>query len=273
MPERLQKLIASAGYGSRREVEKWIEQGRVSVNGKAATLGESADWQDDVRVDGKTIRFDRQDIQDARVLVYHKPEGEICTRAKGENRPTVFDRLPSLDGGRWISVGRLDLNTSGLLLFTDHGELANRLMHPSSEIEREYAVRVLGPVRTSAIDRLLSGLKIDGKSAAFESITAMPGSEGKNQWFRVVIKEGRYREVRRLWKAAGYTVSRLKRVRYGSVKLPRDLRSGKFNRMPPRQRDKLLAIAGLAPKAKASPNRRHSAKRSSKPSFRRVKRQ
>ncbi|MBT5031290.1 MAG: rRNA pseudouridine synthase [Proteobacteria bacterium] len=245
MAERIQKILAAAGHGSRRQAERWIDEGRVTLNGKRAKLGQSATHTDSIRLDGKPVVIAQASQYGARVLVYHKPEGEICTRAENEKRPTVFDNLPGLPSGRWISVGRLDLNTSGLLLFTDDGNLANRLMHPSSEIEREYAARVLGPVKRGAIEALVKGVKIDGKPAAFERVEKIQSSEGRNQWFRVVIKEGRYREVRKLWEAVGYTVNRLKRVRYGAIKLPRDLRAGKYTTMPPRQRDKVIIMAGM----------------------------
>ena len=246
MAERIQKILAAAGHGSRRQAERWIEEGRVMLNGKRAKLGQSATHTDSIQLDGKPVVMAQASRYGARVLVYHKPEGEICTRAANEKRATVFDNLPGLPSGRWISVGRLDLNTSGLLLFTDDGNLANRLMHPSSEIEREYAARVLGPVKSGAIEALVKGVKIDGKSAAFERVEKIQSSEGRNQWFRVVIKEGRYREVRKLWEAVGYTVNRLKRVRYGAIKLPRDLRVGKYTMMPPRQRDKVILMAGMS---------------------------
>lgn len=245
MTERIQKILAGAGLGSRRQAERWIEEGRVKLNGKRAKLGQSATKRDLIQFDGKSVTMAETLPSDARVLLYHKPEGEICTRAPGEKRPTVFDNLPVLVSSRWISVGRLDLNTSGVLLFTNCGDLANRLMHPSSEIEREYAVRLLGPMKKGAIDALLNGVTIDGKSAAFDRVEEIQGSEGCNQWFRVVIREGRYREVRKLWEAVGYTVNRLKRIRYGDIKLPRSLRAGKFNAMPPRQRDKVLGMAGM----------------------------
>ena len=246
MAERIQKILAAAGHGSRRQAERWIDEGRVTLNGKCAKLGQSATHTDSIQLDGKPVVITQASGYGARVLVYHKPEGEICTRAANEKRPTVFDNLPGLPSGRWISVGRLDLNTSGLLLFTDDGNLANRLMHPSSEIEREYAARVLGPVKSGAIEALVKGVKIDGKPAAFERVEKIQSSEGRNQWFRVVIKEGRYREVRKLWEAVGYTVNRLKRVRYGAIKLPRDLRAGKYKMMPPRQRDKVITMAGMS---------------------------
>ena len=245
MTERIQKILAGAGLGSRRQAERWIEEGRVKLNGKRAKLGQSATKRDLIQFDGKSVTIVETLPSDARVLLYHKPEGEICTRAPGEKRPTVFDNLPVLVSSRWISVGRLDLNTSGILLFTNCGDLANGLMHPSSEIEREYVVRLLGPIKKGAIDALLNGVTIDGKLAAFDRVEEIQGSEGRNQWFRVVIREGRYREVRKLWEAVGYTVNRLKRIRYGDIKLPRSLRAGKFNAMPPRQRDKVLGMAGM----------------------------
>jgi 23S rRNA pseudouridine2605 synthase len=224
--ERLQKLLAAAGLGSRREIEGWIAAGRVSVNGRVARLGDRAAPGDAVAVDGKPIA--PRAAAAPRVLLYHKPVGELVTRSDPEGRPTVFSRLPP---GRWVAVGRLDLNSSGLLLFTDSGELANRLMHPRHEIEREYLARVRGELQPAERDRLLRGLPLDGEHARFERLGPERGGEGSNRWYRVVLKEGKKREVRRLFEALGHPVSRLVRVRYGPVHLPTDLAPGRWREM------------------------------------------
>lgn len=229
--------------GSRREIERWIEAGRLSLDGKKARLGDRVSPGQIIRLDGRPVRLNRQP-NNTRVLIYHKPEGEICTRNDPKGRPTVFKRLPKLNRGRWISVGRLDINTIGLLLFTNNGELANRLMHPSYEVEREYAVRVFGRVRPEAINKLLKGIELEDGKAKFETIEDR-GGEGSNHWYHIVIKEGRQREVRRLWEAAGAEVSRLIRVRYGEVELPRRLKKGRSEDLEPKQVDNLLAMVKL----------------------------
>src|SRR5690554_4307674 len=216
MDEKLQKVLARAGFGSRREMEAWISAGRVSVNGKKATLGDRVTATDKIVVDGKKLAAADAQAVPQTVILYNKPVGEICSRKDPENRPTVYDRLPALRHARWVAVGRLDINTSGLLLFTTDGELANRLMHPSREIEREYAVRVFGEVEQSHLQTLRKGVKLDDGLARFKKITAT-GGEGMNQWFHVTLTEGRNREVRRLWESQGMQVSRLIRVRYGDV--------------------------------------------------------
>jgi len=225
--ERLQKLLAGTGLGSRRAIEAWIRAGRVWVNGKPAELGQRAGSGDRIELDGKPLALPAAS-GGTRVLLYHKPEGELVTRADPEGRPTVFERLPPLSGGKWIAVGRLDINTAGLLLFTDSGELANRLMHPRYEVEREYAVRVLGALNAQERARLLSGVELDDGTGRFDRLTPAGAAEGANRWYRVVLREGRNREVRRLFEALGRKVSRLLRVRYGSVELPRDLRPGRW---------------------------------------------
>ena len=223
--ERIQKVLAKAGFGSRREMERAIESGRVQVNGVPAKLGDKVSFQDELLFDGRKVKMGAASQPVRRVLVYNKLEGEICTRKDPEGRPTVFDRLPKLPGERWIAVGRLDINTSGLLLFTNDGELANRLMHPSRQIEREYAVRVHGDVDQSHIDAMCQGVDLEDGHAKFTDVQFFNGM-GRNLWFHVVIMEGRNREVRRLWESQGLQVSRLKRVRYGNVFLESTVRAG-----------------------------------------------
>jgi 23S rRNA pseudouridine2605 synthase len=225
-PERLQKLLAAAGLGSRREIETWIAAGRLTLNGRLAKLGESASRADDIRLDGKPITLHAQ--SPARVLLYHKPAGELVTRRDPEGRATVFERLPA---GRWIAVGRLDLNSSGLILFTDSGELANRLMHPRYGVEREYLARVRGALTAAEQEKLRTGVELDGEPARFERIDVERRGEGTNVWYRVVLREGRKREVRRLFEALGHAVSRLVRIRYGAVRLPADLAPGRWREM------------------------------------------
>ncbi len=244
MSEKLQKVLARAGFGSRRELEAWITAGRVSVNGKVATLGDRVEEQDILRVDGRVLSRHRKAGPRRRVLVYNKPEGELVTRSDPEGRPTVFENLPRAGGGRWIPVGRLDVNTSGLLLLTNDGELANRLMHPSSEVEREYAVRIYGEPTPEVIRQLTEGVELEDGFARFDSVVDA-GGEGTNHWFHVIIREGRNREVRRLWESQGAVVSRLIRVRYGPVILNRALRQGRFQDLPLPALKALLEAAGL----------------------------
>ncbi len=227
MSEKLQKVLARAGHGSRREIETMIEAGRVSVDGKIAKLGDRVEVNPamKIRLDGHVVSIKESEEAVCRVLAYYKPEGELCTRSDPEGRPTVFDRLPKLRGSRWVAVGRLDVNTSGLLLFTTDGELANRLMHPSREVEREYAVRVFGQIDDEKIKQLSRGVQLEDGPAAFRTIS-FQGGEGINQWYNVTLTEGRNREVRRLWEAVGVQVSRLIRVRYGDIDLPKGLPRG-----------------------------------------------
>jgi 23S rRNA pseudouridine2605 synthase len=219
----LQKLLAAAGLGSRREIETWIEAGRVTLNGKVAKLGDRASASDSILVDGKAVA--KPSTSQARVLLYHKPVGQLVTRSDPQGRPTVFSGLPP---GRWVAVGRLDLNSSGLLLLTDSGDLANRLMHPRYGLEREYIARIRGTLQAYEERKLLQGIPLDGVSARFESVRSDRESEGTNRWYRVVLKEGRNREVRRLFEAVGHPVSRLVRVRYGPLELPADLAPGRW---------------------------------------------
>ena len=225
MSEKLQKVLARAGQGSRREMEAVISAGRVSVNGKVAYLGDRVEGNEQIRIDGHQVKIVAVDEQPCRVLVYNKPEGEMCTRKDPEGRPTVFDRLPRIDGSRWVAVGRLDINTSGMLIFTNDGELANRLMHPSHEVEREYAVRVFGEIDEAMLQRLRAGVQLEDGMAKFNKITYR-GGEGRNHWFHVVLTEGRNREVRRLWESQEVQVSRLIRVRYGDLTMERRLPLG-----------------------------------------------
>lgn len=247
MNDKLQKLLAHAGMGSRREIETWITDGRVSVNGKRAKLGDRASATDRILVDGKLMNLNEVGGEQIKALIYHKPEGEICTRKDPKGRPTIFENLPSIPNGRWVSVGRLDINTSGLLLLTNNGELANKLMHPSTGLEREYLVRIRGAASQETITKLTrTGVDIDGKLAKFERVLASDmAEEGTNHWYKVVIKEGRYREVRRMWDAVGHTVSRLKRIRYGTIKLTREIKRGKHAKIAPKQLEKLVASVGI----------------------------
>lgn len=259
MAERLQKFLARAGYGSRRQIEEWIRAGRIRVNGLPVELGVSVGAQDRIEIDGKPVAVTVALSRPApRTILYHKPAGELTTRADPQGRPTVFDRLPSLKTARWIAVGRLDLNTDGLLLFTTDGELANRLMHPSSEIEREYAVRVLGAVAPETLEQLLAGVELDDGRAAFTALRDAGGS-GANHWYHVTLKEGRNREVRRLWESQGVKVSRLIRVRFGPIGLPRELRPGRQRELTRPELVALYRAAGLKP-PRAFPKRVAGAK-------------
>jgi len=224
-PERIQKLLAQAGVGSRRQVEKWISEGTIHVNGEVAKLGDKITTRDIVKLRGRPVKLANKLQVNTQVLIYHKPIGEIVSKRDPEGRPSVFKRLPRLKVGRWIAVGRLDLNTQGLIMFTNDGELANKLMHPSQELEREYAVRVMGVIKKDMIERLVNGVELDDGKARFEDVHES-GGEGINRWFHVVVTEGRNRVVRRLWESQGCKVSRLIRVRYGSVFLPPGLPTG-----------------------------------------------
>jgi len=244
MQERLQKVLARAGFGSRRHLEDLIREGRIQVNGKIAELGCKISGEERIVVDGKAVQLTATQSAVPKVLMYHKPVGEICSRDDPEGRKTVFSNLPKPHTGRWISVGRLDISTSGLLLFTTDGELAHRLMHPSQEIEREYAVRLLGKVDMEMLKRLIKGVELDDGLARFAAIEESGGS-GANHWYHVIIKEGRNREVRRLWESQGVKVSRLSRVRYGPVILERGLRPGKTRELTASERKQLYEAAGL----------------------------
>ncbi|WP_263078680.1 23S rRNA pseudouridine(2605) synthase RluB [Endozoicomonas sp. Mp262] len=244
--EKLQKILAGAGLGSRREMERWISNGRITVNNQVAQLGDRATPRDTIAVDGRPVKLEAYTSGIRRVIAYNKPEGEVCTRSDPEGRPTVFNRLPKLKGERWIAIGRLDLNTSGLLLFTNDGELASRLMHPSHTIEREYAVRVMGNVTPEKVKRLYDGVELEDGPARFTDIVDSGGS-GINHWFHVCILEGRNREVRRLWESQELTVSRLKRVRFGSTIMPEGLRVGQWQELGKPHIDELAALVDLEP--------------------------
>jgi len=225
-PERIQKLLAQAGVGSRRQVEQWISDGSIIVNGVVAKLGDKITFRDDVRLKGRPVKLDSKINVSTEVLVYHKPAGEIVSKRDPEGRPSVFKRLPRIKNGRWIAVGRLDLNTQGLLMFTNDGDLANKLMHPSQQIDREYAVRVMGVVTKEMVEKLVNGVELEDGKARFEDVKES-GGEGINRWYHVVVAEGRNRVVRRLWESQGCKVNRLIRVRYGSVFLPPGLPAGR----------------------------------------------
>ena len=237
--ERVQKFLSRMGFGSRREIERWIEQGKVKINGKPCSLGDKVANGDRVQVDGRRIIVRPEKTEQTRVIMYHKPEGQVCTRKDPEGRPTVFEHLPKAGRARWVSIGRLDINTSGLLLFTTNGELANRLMHPSRQVEREYVVRVRGKVTPDIQKQLTTEVVLDDGPAHFDDIQD-GGGEGYNRWYYVVIREGRNREVRRLWEAVGMTVSRLVRVRYGPIIMPKSLRKGRVKEL---EADDIMQLA------------------------------
>ncbi len=247
MSEKLQKVLARVGLGSRRYMEEVIAAGRVSINGRVAQVGERIEPGDELRIDGRKVQFQIEDEIRRRVLIYYKPEGEICSRNDPEQRPTVFEQLPAIANDRWVMVGRLDINSTGLLLFTNDGELANRLMHPSNEIEREYAVRVMGEVTPQIKNNMLKGVVLDDGPAKFESFSEI-GGDGINRWYQVVVKEGRNREVRRIFESQGLKVSRLLRTRYGTVILPRELRTGRWMELDKNDIDNLTKAVELKPR-------------------------
>ncbi len=250
-PERIQKVMAQAGVGSRRQIELWVREGRITVDGKTAEIGQLITREQRFTLNGKPIRL--RDKAPTRVLILNKPEGAICSRDDPEHSKTVFDLLPRTKHDRWVLVGRLDINTSGLLLVTNNGELANRLMHPSSEIEREYAVRVLGEATPEQLQQLLDGIELEDGLAAFLSISEGEGS-GSNRWYHVILKEGKNREVRRLWEAVGLKVSRLIRIRYGMIALPRLLR-GQYKELPEKQVTQLMQSVGMRNEPEKPPSR------------------
>lgn len=263
--ERLQKVLANAGLGSRREIERWIKDGKVKVNGQLAKLGDRVKGEDLVQIGSRRIRIDRITDIERRVIIYNKPEGEVVTRSDPEGRPTAFRNLPKLKGsGRWIAVGRLDINSSGLMLFTTDGELANRLMHPSKAVEREYAVRVLGEVTDEMLETLVNGVELEDGPARFEDVVES-GGKGANRWFHLVIMEGRNREVRRMWETVGAKVNRLKRVRYGPIMLGDRLHVGRCRDLEPNEMSELLAMLGLQEQPKINKSsgkqKKHHAKK------------
>lgn len=242
--QRLHKLLALAGLGSRRDMEKLIEAGRVSVNGQVAQVGAAVTEQDMVRVDGRPVRLPFEP-ELPQVLLYHKPEGELVSTDDPEGRATVFSKLPRIKQGKWIAIGRLDMNTSGLLIFTNSGELANRFMHPRYEVEREYAVRILGELSEGQLSQLTHGVELEDGTANFDSIYPT-GGEGANKWYQVVIKEGRNREVRRMFEALHLPVSRLMRVRFGPIALPSRVKRGQMLKLEQKEVVRLLEWAGLS---------------------------
>ena len=242
MSERLQKVLADQGLASRREVEKWIVAGRITINGRIAILGDKINLSELICIDGKKVNISKVS-KPTRVIIYNKPVGEISTRDDPEERKTIFNRLPVKKGERWVSVGRLDINTSGLILFTNNGELANYLMHPSSEIEREYAVRINGEVSDESIRILKEGVLLDDEVIKFSDIQKGRNSTGRNQWYYVVLMEGKNREVRRLWESQGYQVSRLKRVRFGDVFIPSTLKVGEYIEMSSSEVKSLISLS------------------------------
>jgi 23S rRNA pseudouridine2605 synthase len=267
MAERIQKVLARAGYGSRRQIETWIKEGRVSCNGETASLGDQISEGDRLRLDNKPLSPKRLWQQPQQVILYNKPIGEVCTRRDPEGRRTIFQSLPKPEQGRWVSVGRLDLNTSGLIILTTDGELANRLMHPANEMDREYAVRVLGEVTPEMMQALRDGVMLDDGEAKFNDIQEA-GGEGANKWFHVVIQEGRNREVRRLWESQGVQVSRLMRVRYGPIIMPNNLRIGHWKKLEDSDLEYLYEQAGMRPassKKVKTPATRKSQKSAAKP--------
>lgn len=240
--ERIQKVLSRGGIGSRREIERWIEDGRLKLNGATVSLGTRIKPGDYLQINDRVVHWEKFTIQPTRVLLYHKPVGEVVTRRDPEGRPVVFTQLPKLTGSRWIAVGRLDINTSGLLLVTNNGELANQLMHPSSEVEREYAVRVLGEIPAGVIEQLKKGVELEDGLAKFNDVIFYAG-EGANKWYYVTVSEGRNRLVRRLWESQNIVVSRLIRVRYGPIVLPERLKTHSFYELDAKELELLNEFA------------------------------
>lgn len=242
--ERVQKVLARGGLGSRREIERWIVDGKLKINGNTVKLGDHLNDGDHLQLNGRVVNWQKFARQPTRVLIYNKPTGEVVTRRDPDGRPVVFKQLPKLAVGRWIAIGRLDINTQGLLLATNNGELANRLMHPSFEVDREYAVRILGEVDDALIEQLKQGVELEDGKAHFDDVR-FSGGEGANKWYHVTVKEGRNRLVRRLWESQGKTVSRLMRVRYGPVVLPENLKAQNCYELDDKELLKLLEFANM----------------------------
>ena len=242
-PQRLHKVLASCGFGSRRAMEEMILAGRITVNREPADVGQKVSPGDEVRINGELVKVRFAEPR-ARILMYHKPAGEIVTRDDPEGRPTVFERLPNIGNGKWIAIGRLDFNTEGLLLFTNSGELANKMMHPRYEVEREYAVRVMGLLTPEQEQALTTGIELEDGPGKVDKLTD-GGGEGTNHWYHIVIKEGRNREVRRLFEALGLTVSRLIRTRYGSIAMPSRVKRGQTSELAPEEVNAVLVAAGM----------------------------
>jgi len=245
LADRIQKVLAASGHGSRRKIETWIREGRLKIDGKLAELGDHIEGTEKITFDGRPLAV-RSSEQTHRHIIYHKPSDELTSRDDPDGRKLVFDSLPHLSGARWVAVGRLDLTTTGLLIFTTDGALANKLMHPSAEVVRKYAVRIHGNPGRGVLEKLQSGIQLEDGPAKFDTLES-GGGEGANRWFKVTLKEGRNREVRRLWEATGFEVSRLIRLAYGPIQLPRNLRRGKHEGLSPSQVRLLYIAAGMKP--------------------------